>query len=109
METRRYYLHGDVLEDGERFYDARADAFIPISKLGEVSVLDIERYKLMAKDLKRKLEKGRPIGADRWVRPPDAKNLFEGHELLKLHPVRLQARIRKARFSDERKLRTDDE
>jgi len=98
LKETRYYLHGDMLNDGERFYDARDDIFVALEDLGEVSPIDIERYKLMKRGLREALA---ALNATRkktsvWVYR-EADNVFADHPLARVHPSTLRAAVRKAR------------
>jgi len=92
FKPERYYLHGDVLEDGERWYSARRDSFEQLPA-PEATPLDVLRY---VTGLRNVTARQKQKTAWRYFRPADAPNVYADHPLVKAHPMTLRAAVRKA-------------
>lgn len=88
IELKRYYLHGDIVEgEASTFFDARADDFLPVSKLEPVLPLDLER-------LRYQLSLPRKTVPKNCTRPDDPPNVFTSHEWMTIHGKRLKTLVR---------------
>lgn len=92
----RHYLHGDIHEDGKRYYNARADSFDPLPA-PEATAIDVDRYRRMKATFRPGAKiygPGGTIGPS--YRPDDAPNLYADHPLVTAHPKTLKAAVKKA-------------
>jgi len=96
LPPARHFFHGDITDDGTRFYSRRGDLFLPLPTPVFPSDIAIS---------KRELERGWvilghviladvPGGRGIAFRPTDARNVFQDHPWMEAHPSTLRALVR---------------